>query len=139
MDADRKMAANVSRQVARKDSAARPNAYAKGVFAEDVAETLLNQRGFKVLARRYKTPAGEVDLIAASPSAVAFVEVKRRSGRVRAGEAITLHQQERVAGAAECWLQANPEYADRDMTFDAILVCPRRAPFHIRDAFRPHG
>jgi len=68
---------------------------------------------------------------------VAFVEVKRRASRAQAGEAITGRQQTRMAGAAEVWLMENPEYADREITFDAVLVCPSSLPHHIPDAFRP--
>lgn len=123
----------------RKHQAVRSKAtnHSKGIAAETIAVEALQAAGFAVLNRRYRTPAGEVDLIVASPDALAFVEVKRRPTAAKAMEAITPRQQRRIAGAAEIWLQANPEYADRDMTFDAILICPRSAPHHIRDAFRP--
>lgn len=111
--------------------------HSKGVAAESVAVEALQAAGFEVLNRRYRTQAGEVDLVVASANALAFVEVKRRSSAIQAMEAITPRQQMRIAMAAEIWLQANPEYADRDITFDAVLVCPRCAPRHIRDAFRP--
>lgn len=115
----------------------RSTSYAKGVDAEYAAVQALRGRGFRVLDRRYRTPAGEVDLIVADRDALAFVEVKRRSSRTDAGEAITSRQQARITGAAEVWLQEHPEYADREITFDAVLVCPRNPPHHIRDAFRP--
>jgi putative endonuclease len=111
--------------------------HAKGVAAEGAAVNALTAAGFEVLDRRYRTPAGEVDLVVASPAGLAFVEVKRRSSTRNAMEAITPRQQARIAGAAEIWLQAHPEYADRDITFDAVLVCPKSPPNHIRDAFRP--
>lgn len=113
------------------------SAYAKGVSAEDVAAETLRRKGFSVLDRRYRTPAGEVDLVVAGRDGLAFVEVKRRASRGDACEAITARQQGRIAEAAEIWLQEHPEYADRDITFDAVLICPREAPHHIRDAFRP--
>lgn len=115
----------------------RSTAYAKGVDAEHVAAQVLRRQGFRVLDKRYRTPAGEVDLIVADRSAVAFVEVKRRSSQTDAGEAITPRQQARITGAAEIWLHEHPEYADREITFDAVLICPWSAPRHIRDAFRP--
>lgn len=114
-------------------------AYAKGVAAEDIAEKTLRKRGFEVLDRRYRTAAGELDLVVAASDRLAFVEVKRRSSRAQAVEAITPRQQGRIAGAAEIWLQAHPEYADRDITFDAVVICPRTPPHHIPDAFRPAG
>ncbi len=111
--------------------------HSKGVAAESIAIETLQAAGFEVLNRRYRTRAGEVDLVVAKEGALAFVEVKRRASAIQAMEAITPHQQTRIAGAAEIWLQAHPEYADRDITFDALLVCPSSTPCHIRDAFRP--
>lgn len=111
--------------------------HAKGVAAEGEAVRLLRSEGFEVLDRRYRTPAGEVDLVVARCDALAFVEVKMRASAAQAMEAITPRQQTRIAGAAEIWLQAHPQYAERDITFDAVLVCPRTSPRHIRDAFRP--
>jgi putative endonuclease len=117
----------------------RSGSYAKGVAAEDVAEKTLRKLGFQVLDRRYRTAAGELDLVVAASHSLAFVEVKRRSSRAQAVEAITPRQQGRITGAAEIWLQAHPEYADRDITFDAVVICPRTPPYHIPDAFRPAG
>jgi putative endonuclease len=113
------------------------NAYSKGIDAETLAAKTLQRKGFRILDRRYRTRAGELDLVVADRDRLAFVEVKRRSSRLEAVEAITARQQMRMTGAAEIWLQQHPEYANRDMTFDAILICPRSAPHHIHDAFRP--
>jgi putative endonuclease len=113
------------------------SSYTKGVDAEALAARILQRKGFRVLDRRYRTAAGELDLVMAGCGSLAFVEVKRRSSRVSAGESITARQQMRMTGAAEIWLQEHPEYADRDITFDAVLICPRAAPQHIPDAFRP--
>lgn len=111
--------------------------YAKGVDAEALAVDALERKGFEVLDRRYRTPAGELDLVVACRNSLAFVEVKRRRSYAEASEAITCRQQMRMAGAAEIWLQRHPEYADCDITFDAVLIAPRAAPQHIPDAFRP--
>jgi len=112
-------------------------AYEKGVSAERIAVETLERNGFRVLDRRYRTSSGEVDLVIAGGRGLAFVEVKRRRSAVQAVEAITTRQQARIVGAAEIWLQAHPEYADRDITFDAVLVSPDSPPQHLRDAFRP--
>jgi putative endonuclease len=44
-------------------------------------------------------------------------------------------QQRRIAAAAEIWLGANPDYANFNMRFDAILVAPGKIPRHIPAAF----
>ncbi|WP_119062362.1 YraN family protein [Dichotomicrobium thermohalophilum] len=114
-----------------------PSSYLKGIDAEAIAAQILQRKGFRLLDRRYRTAAGELDLVVADGQSLAFVEVKRRTSHATAGEAITVRQQIRMTGAAEIWLQEHPEYADRDITFDAVLICPRSAPQHIPDAFRP--
>jgi putative endonuclease len=111
-------------------------AYQAGLEAEDNAATLLEERGFSVLGRRFRSPAGEIDLIAANGSHLSFVEVKARRNLVEAAWAVTPRQQRRIAEAASHWLQCFPEYEDHDITFDAILVAPRRVPEYIPDAFR---
>ncbi len=116
-------------------------AFARGIKAEDAAAALLELKGFELLARRYKTPHGEIDMIARRDTLLVFVEVKRRSGLVRAAEAITARQRQRIADAAEAFL-ADPLWHDgpalraiEQMRFDAILVAPGRAPLHLEAAF----
>ena len=63
----------------------RTRAYRHGLFAETVAALLLRLKGHRIVARRYKTPVGEIDLVALKGKRLAFVEVKRREepGRCR--------------------------------------------------------
>ncbi len=135
LGAPRKRAVAESHAVVTKPE--RTSSYTKGVCAEEIAAQALNRKGFKVLDRRYRTPAGEIDLVAVNGGNVSFVEVKRRSSRVAASEAITPRQQARIAAAAEIWLQDHPERAACGINFDAVLICPHQAPYHIPDAFRP--
>lgn len=133
---------SVRRKTASGSSCAEPgrwtvSSYSKGVDAECVAARTLERKGFRILDRRYRTSAGELDLVVADQTQVAFVEVKRRRSSTDAVEAITARQQLRITGAAEIWLQEHPQYADRDMTFDAVLISPKTPPQHIPDAFRP--
>lgn len=57
---------------------ARVRAYRRGLFAETVTALLLRLKGHRILARRYKTPVGEIDLVALKGRRLAFIEVKRR-------------------------------------------------------------
>jgi putative endonuclease len=118
-------------------AAKRRAAYRAGVDAEKRAAVMLAGRGYEILSRRYRSPLGEIDLVATDGARLAFVEVKARSTRDDAAWAVTPRQQRRIAGAAEHWLQTFPEYADRDMSFDAVLVAPRSGAEYISDAFRP--
>jgi putative endonuclease len=117
-------------------SAKRNKAYHTGVEAEEHAAAMLAQRGYNILGRRFRSPAGEIDLIAANGSHLSFVEVKARRTLADAAWAVTPRQQRRIAEAAGHWLQSFPEYGDHDITFDAILVAPRQLPEYIPDAFR---
>jgi putative endonuclease len=90
------------------------------------------QRGLTVLERRYRTPHGEIDLIAAADNAIVFVEVKARRTRDDAAYSITPRQWERLAAAAMHYLsvyhtQNNfsdpaPQNTAPDMRFDVVLV-----------------
>jgi putative endonuclease len=116
--------------------AKRVKAYQAGLDAENHAASMLAARGFSILGRRFRSPAGEIDLIADNGSHLSFVEVKARRTLADAAWSVTPRQQRRIAEAAGHWLQCFPEYASRDITFDAILVAPRSLPEYIPDAFR---
>ena len=115
--------------------AARQAAFRLGISAEARAAALLILKGYRIIARRWRGPIGEIDLIARRGRLVAFVEVKARDSLADAAEAVTPEQQRRIAMAAAAWLARRPEYADCDLRFDAVLIAPRRWPRHIRAAF----
>lgn len=110
-------------------------AYFRGLDAEASAADLLAGLGFEILSRRYRSPAGEIDLVAAKDGHVAFVEVKMRQTLDAAAWSVTPRQQKRIADAAGYWLQAYPEYSDWDMSFDAVLYA-RKQMEYVTDAFR---
>jgi putative endonuclease len=111
-------------------------AYRTGLEAEEHAVAMLAQRGYSVLARRFRSPVGEIDLVATNGPHLTFVEVKARRTLADAAWSVTPRQQRRITEAAGYWLQSFPEYGGRDITFDAILVAPRQLPEYIPDAFR---
>ena len=92
-------------------------------------------KGFRIVARRWKSPVGEIDLIARRGRLLVFAEVKARARLDDAAESLSERQRRRIAAAAEIWLAANPDDAVRDIRFDAILVAPGRLPRHIPAAF----
>lgn len=96
--------------------------YEKGVWAERLAGFYLNMRGYKIVARRYKTQHGEIDLIAERGEVLAIVEVKARGSIERALESVDIRTQRRIANAALMFLAERPEYADRAIRFDVIAV-----------------
>ena len=116
-------------------NAKRRAAFRSGVSAEGRAALLLAAKGYRTLAKRWKSPVGEIDLVAKRGQLIVFVEVKARTELDAAAEAVHPRQRRRIIAAAEAWLAAHPEHAGYDMRFDAILVAPGRMPQHIQSAF----
>lgn len=111
-------------------------AFHRGLIAERSAAALLESQGFKIVARRWKTKVGEVDLIARRPGLVVFVEVKARDNLDWAAESVGPRQRSRIIAAAEVWLAQHPEDANGDIRFDAVLVGGTNVPpQHIPAAF----
>jgi putative endonuclease len=110
-------------------------AFRVGISAESRAAAFLIAKGFRILARRWKSPLGEIDIVARRRHLLIFVEVKARNSIDEAAESLIARQQRRIAAAAEIWLAANPDDAFRDLRFDAILVAPGKLPRHIAGAF----
>ena len=91
-------------------------------------------KGYRILARRVRTPYGEVDLIAVRGRRIAFVEVKRRATRLECEAALTPRQAGRIARAAEFWLSRHARYRDYERGLDAVFVTPSRLPMHLPQA-----
>jgi putative endonuclease len=116
-------------------TAKRKAAFHLGVSAESRAALLLAAKGYRTLAKRWKTPVGEIDLVMRRGTLIIFVEVKARGSLDTAAESVLPRQRKRIIAAAEAWLAAHPEHAGYDMRFDAVLVAPGRLPQHIISAF----
>ena len=108
----------------------------RGRIAERLALLLLVAKGYRILERRYKTPVGEVDIIARRGSALVFLEVKARERMDDAAASIGLKQRQRIADAAAAYLARNPDIAGLSCRFDAILVARGRLPKHVIDAWQ---
>ena len=105
-----------------------------GREGEARAAWFLRLRGWRVLDRRVRTPAGEIDLVVRRGSLVAFVEVKTRKTAAELDYAIDEHRLARVAAAAEL---LGPRYMQEgdDMRVDVVLIAPRTRPRHIENAW----
>ena len=110
-------------------------AFQTGLSAETRAAALLMAKGYRILAKRFRTPHGEIDLVAKRRNLLAFVEVKARASLDEAAYAVTPRQQARIINAAQVWLVAHPDHAELELRFDAILIAPRRLPRHLLAAF----
>ena len=116
-------------------SPARVAAFRTGLSAETRAAAYLMAKGYRILAKRFRTPYGEIDLVARKRNLVAFIEVKARASLDDAAYAVTPRQQRRIIDAAQAWLMTHPEHAQFDLRFDAMLIAPKRLPRHLLAAF----
>jgi putative endonuclease len=110
-------------------------AFRTGISAESRAAAYLMAKGYRILAKRFRTPHGEIDIVARRRNLIAFVEVKARATLDDAAFAVTPRQQQRIIDAAQGWLVAHPEHAEFEMRFDAMLIAPKRLPRHVLAAF----
>jgi len=110
-------------------------AFRLGLSAESRAAAFLIAKGFRILARRWRSPVGEIDIVARRRRLLVFVEVKARETHDEAAWSVTERQRARIAAAAEAWLARFPDESVEDIRFDAILVAPRSLPRHIPAAF----
>jgi putative endonuclease len=109
--------------------------YKKGLWAETFAKFYMRLQGYRVLAERFKTPVGEIDLVVKKGRQLVFVEVKLRETAAAAAEAIHARNRSRVSRAAELYLQKHPEYTGWELRFDALVLAPWAWPRHIRNAW----
>ena len=116
-------------------SPARVAAFRTGLSAEARAAAWLMAKGYRILAQRFRTPYGEIDIVARRRTVLAFIEVKARASLDEAAYAVTPRQQARIINAAQAWLAAHPDHAELELRFDAILIAPRRLPRHLLAAF----
>jgi putative endonuclease len=114
---------------------ARKLAERRGRRSEWLAALWLMFKGYRILAMRYRTPAGEVDLIARRGTTVAFIEVKARRDDRAAVDAVTASAHRRIQAAATLWLARQPDAARLSLRFDIVAVMPGRWPRHFTDAF----
>jgi len=110
-------------------------AHFTGLSAESRAAAYLVAKGYRIAARRFRSPVGEVDIVARRRGVLVFVEVKARNNLDDAALSLLPRQQQRIAAAAGAWLAAHPEDGESNIRFDAILVAPGKIPRHIPAAF----
>lgn len=108
--------------------------YRTGLQAEYLAAWMLRLKGYKIIAQRYKTPVGEIDLIAKRGRALVFVEVKARGSLNEALESLRSHQSRRILRAADYYM-AHYRAEPPEIRFDVIAINPPFRIRHIKAAF----
>ena len=106
---------------------------AKGRRGETLAAWYLRLKGWRIVARRVKTPRGEVDLIARRGKTLAFVEVKWRTRADELDSAVDPWRLRRVAAAAEVLAARHARPGDT-LRIDVLLLAPGRFPRHMANA-----
>jgi len=110
-------------------------AFRLGVSAESRAALLLLAKAYRIVARRFRTPFGEIDIVARRRRALVFVEVKARDTIDEGAAAVSERGKRRIVDAAHFWLTQHPRDVNAEIRFDVILVAPGKIPRHIANAF----
>ncbi len=103
----------------------------RGKYAESLSAWILRFKGYSILHKRYRSPLGEIDLIATRGNTLVFVEVKARESLEKAIHAISFYQQERLKKAVQHYLMRYP--TTQQVRFDAMLVSSRALPVHLKN------
>jgi putative endonuclease len=111
----------------------------RGRRAETLAAWFLRLRGYRLLARRFRTPVGEIDLVMRRGRTIVFVEVKQRPSETEALEAVTAKGRRRIARAAQYWLAGHPAAAGLDLRYDVVVARPGCLPRHYLAQFDVDG
>jgi len=111
-------------------------AHALGLDAEAAACAALERDGWSVLARRLRTAAGEIDVLAEKAGLLAVIEVKSRPTLAVAAASLSGRQRTRLIAAAEIVMGEHPAWGEAGMRFDVLLVDAAGEVRRIADAFR---
>jgi putative endonuclease len=116
-------------------SVSRQGAERRGRWAETKCVWWLRLKGYTVVARRYRSGMGEIDIVARRGRVLVFVEVKARPTFDQALQAIGRQQRTRIARAASLFIAAHPAFASLTMRYDVMVVLPWRLPRHVSGAW----
>ncbi len=107
----------------------------QGHRGEALAALFLQAKLYRLRDRRYKTPVGEIDLIAEKSGTIIFIEVKTRGKNADETMALAAVNHARITRAAQYWLSRHPAESGKDMRFDVIFLARGRWPRHLINAF----
>lgn len=107
--------------------------YNKGIYAENWVRWILILKGYCILAHRFRTPAGEIDLIAGKKGVLLLVEVKARPNLVEGIEALRFRQRARLLRSASFAAASFPKWATDVVRFDLVVKRPWRLPYFFKN------
>jgi len=126
--------------------ATRQQAEKAGRQAENLTALYLQLKGYRILQRRFKTRAGEIDLIVRKAGTLAFIEVKRRQSLKLAQDSLNSQTQSRIMKAADIYISQNSHAQKLAHRFDAVFIISSGIssglkglgrPYHMKDLWRP--
>jgi len=109
----------------------------RGRSAERLCRLVLQLKGYRILAHRFRCPAGEIDIVARRGDSVTLVEVKARPDRTPTEAAVSVRQWRRIHAAARFFIAQNPAFATTTLRFDLMIVTPGHWPRHLENAWQP--
>ena len=113
----------------------RLKAFRRGHVSEYLAALYLLAKGYRICAIRFRTPLGEIDIVARRGDLVACVEVKARRDVDSAVAAVTGETARRIRAAGDLWLARQPDAGRLSLRCDIVAVRPWRIPRHFEGAF----
>ncbi|MBW9112364.1 YraN family protein [Rhizobium cauense] len=119
----------------RAPSVDRRKALRRGHVSEYLAALYLMLKGYRIVALRYRTKLGEIDIIARKRNLAIFVEVKARRKEMSAIDAVSPTAQSRIRAASDLWLSRQRDSAVLSQRYDIVAILPGRLPRHFPNAF----
>ncbi len=123
------------RSPSKTPSERRVAAYRSGHRGESLAALLLQLKFYRIREKRFKSPVGEIDLVAQKGNAIVFVEVKSRARNADETLTYAAINRDRIIRAAQYWMALHPAETGRDIRFDVIFLAQGRWPRHLINAF----
>lgn len=113
----------------------RQRAYFHGLWMERAAAMYLRLKGYRIVAMRYKTPVGEIDIIARKKRTLVAVEVKHRQNMINALNAVSRTNQIRIERALRQFIARYPRYSRDTIRFDVIAAASFTRLRHLDNAW----
>ncbi len=111
------------------------NTYERGVCAEQLGQVYLEKKGFMMVASRYRTPYGEIDLLMRDRDTLVAVEVKYRKYEVDSFECLHTRQQKRIENALLFYISEN-DLNSSLFRFDVVLLSAGKQIIHLENAWQ---
>lgn len=110
----------------------------RGQCGEARAAAFLTANGYRIVEKNFRTPRGEVDIVAVREEALVFVEVKswRVMSMTELGRSINRTKRSRIRNVAAAFRKQKPQYSDHHVRFDILFISSQHPEVtHLTNAF----